>query len=332
LSAQGDPSASLCSDEIYDTPQLVTNRRTREPWEIAKDYVSANLGLTPAMTGLAGLMCVSGMNIANNIRTISVNKTEGSVNATETFIAYTGEYAVTEEIEINTERSTEDPHTQVTVNGTIQGLSTIDYSAGVYEGCPPVGDLKFTNALTSWNGGISGSLYARANGVYKSSLPDNRPIGVKDSLNLIPLSESVGYNPIGGTVVYANTYNDRPDNINPFALREEVNWTVNYANDVFATLTVLGRTNGPLFQSIGTVGPTVAEISIDAVMAPANANVSGLSDAQWAPYNDLVTDYEKSLLNLVSVNQIFTNSYSETWQPQAGHYTLSKAWTLSKCE
>ena len=129
------------------------------------------------MTGLAGLMCVSGMNIASNFRNISVNRTDGSVNATETFIAYTGLYAATEEVEISTERSSDSPYVSVTVNGSIQGLSTVDYGAGV-DGCTPTGETKFNNALTAWSGGISGALYQRANGVYTTLLPDNRPVGL----------------------------------------------------------------------------------------------------------------------------------------------------------
>ena len=323
LSAQGDPLAS--TGLVYT-----------EPWQRAKDYVTANLGLTPAMTGLAGLMCVSGMNIANNFRNISINKTDGSVAATETFIAYTGAHAAIEEMEVNVERSNDSPHVIVSVNGTIQGLSTIDYNqGGIYSnGCPPSTELKFTNALAAWNGGVSGSLYARANGSYKVSLEtteDNRPIGLVDSLNLIPLSESVGYNPIAGTVIYSTTYDDRPDNVNPYALTESINYTFNYANDIFASLTILGRTNGPLFQSIGTVGPTVMEISIDALMLPVNGTISGLTDDQWAPYNNLVTEYENSLLASENVDRIFTNSHNETWQPQVGQYSMNKSWTLSQC-
>ena len=324
LSAQGNPLAATGLDPLV----------YKEPWERAKDYVVSNLGLTPAMTGLSGLMCVSGMSIANNFRSVSVNKTEGTVNATETFIAYTGLYAATEEVEISVERSNSDPNTTVTVNGTIQGLSTIDYNVGIPEGCPPEGDLKFTNALASWNGGKSGSLYARANGTYKNSLPFNRPTGQeghKEDLNIVPLSETVGYNPIVGTVIYSNTYNDRPDHVNAYALTESINYTWNHANDVFASLTVLGRTKGPLFQKLGTSGPRTVEMSIDSVMRTTPGSITGLGPEERIPYDDLITTFEGNLILLADVSEVLINSSNETWQPQVGLFRLNKSWTLSDC-
>ena len=57
------------------------------------------------MTCLTDLMCVGNINVANNFRSVSVNKTEGSVNATESWIAYTGATASTEEFEISIEKS-----------------------------------------------------------------------------------------------------------------------------------------------------------------------------------------------------------------------------------
>ena len=318
LSAQGDPLACVTDG--------VASSSYTEPWQIAKNYVTANLGVTPAMTGLVGLMCVSGMNIASNFRSISVNKTDGSVNATETFIAYTGSNPATEELEVSTERSSDSPHVSVSINGSIQGLSTIDYNA---VGFNPTGETKFNNALAAWTG-ISGSLYSRANSVYTTLIPDNRPVGLIDELNLIPLSESIGYNPIGGIVTYSNSYDDRPDNINTYALTETISYTNTHATDIFASLTVIGRAGGPLMQSIGTFGPVTASVSIDAIMLPVQGNISGLSDSQWIPYSGFVSDYEDGLLTLPTVDRVYISDHSESWEPNAGHFTLNKTWTLSK--
>ena len=315
LSAQGDPLA--CVNSVYT-----------EPWQIAKNYVSANLGLTPDMTGLSGLMCVSGMSIASNFRSINIDKTEGSVEGSETFIAYTGLNPATEEMDVSAERSSDSPHVSVTINGTVQGLSVIDYNVDGY-GCVPTGETKFNNALAAWSG-ISGSLYARANAVYGTLLSNNRPIGLVSELNLIPLSESIAYNPIVGTVAYGNSYNDRPDNINPYSLTETVSYTNNHATDIFASLTVIGRAGGPLMQSIGTFGPVTASVSIDAIMLPVQGNVSGLSDDQWIPYSGFVDNYEDALLTLPTVDRVYISDHSESWEPNVGHFTLNKTWTLSK--
>ena len=126
VSAQGD---SLCTGALYT-----------EPWQRAKEYVANNLGLTPEMTGLTDLMCVGNINVANNFRSVSVNKTEGSVNATESWIAYTGATASTEEFEISIEKSIDQPLTSISINGTIQGLTDIGYDA-----CSATGTPKFNH-------------------------------------------------------------------------------------------------------------------------------------------------------------------------------------------
>ena len=68
------------------------------------------------------------MNFSNNFRTITVNKTEGSVNATETWIASTGA-AMSEDFEVSVEQSSDTPYTNVSINGTIQGLVGGDLGA-----------------------------------------------------------------------------------------------------------------------------------------------------------------------------------------------------------
>ena len=66
ISAQGD-SLSPTDSEGYV-----------EPWKRAKQYVIDNLASTGDFHSyFSGLMCVDGLNITNNYRTLSVNKTDG---------------------------------------------------------------------------------------------------------------------------------------------------------------------------------------------------------------------------------------------------------------
>jgi hypothetical protein len=313
LAAQGD--SRPCGDGTYV-----------EPWERAKNYVGANLGLTYAMTGLSNLMCVAGMNLSNNFRSISVNKSDGSVSSTETWIAYTGEAAATEEFEISTERSLEDPLTSVTVNGTIQGLTTIDYSL-----CPPTGVPKFNNALTKWTN-VSGALASRAQAVY-NSLPahSGNPAG---SLNIIPLTEGLGYNIVGGTVTYNYSYNDRPVNCYSGALKETITFSYTEPNDIFASLTILGRSQGPLLQDISTVGPRTRSISIDAIIPITPCDFDTAMDTNRfldpPPEYDTLVDSYRTLLNF-KYETVFVSSYTKGWEPKAGHFTLNKSWTVGDC-
>tara|TARA_R100000008_G_scaffold82247_1_gene66332 strand:- start:2248 stop:3774 length:1527 start_codon:yes stop_codon:yes gene_type:complete len=298
-----------------------------EPWQYAKAYVENNLGLQPEMTGLSKLMCVSGMNIASSFRNISVNKTEGTVDASETFIAYTGSNPATEDFEVSVEKSNDSPFTNVSINGTIQGLANIDY-AGANDGCAPTGTPKFNNAVASWSG-ISGLLLSRATSAY-NTIPDNIA-NQAGSLNSGALSETIGYNPIAGSVTYSYAYNDRKTNYYSGALTEDIAFSYNEPNDVFSSLTILGRSQGPLFQAINTSGATTRDISINAMVPIQQIDVADLTlyvDG-FTGYNDLISAYETKLSN--AYQQVFINSHSETWDPRVGNYTLNKSYTVGYC-
>ena len=294
-----------------------------EPWQYAKAYVENNLGLQPEMTGLSKLMCVAGMNIASNFRNISVNKTDGTVNASETFIAYTGDTPATEEFEVSIEQSLDSPFTNVSINGTIQGLTNINY-----DNCNPEGTPKFNNAVTSWTI-VSGSLFSRASAAY-NTMPDNKA-NQGASLNSDPLTESIGYNTRGGTISYAYGYNDRPINCYTGALTEDITFTYNEPSDVFASLTVLGRTQGPLFQSINTSGATTRDLSINAII-PVRAFDCTNFDNYITPfdgYDDFVRAYESSLNT--QYQQVFVTAHNQSWNPKVGQFSLNKSYTVGYC-
>ena len=330
-----------------------------QPWERAKAYVEANLGLQPHMTGLGQLMCASGMNIANNYRTISVNKTDGTVNASETFLAYTGNYPAIEEFEISTDRSNDSPFTNITVNGTIQGLTAINYYGSPLKGCPPTGVAKINNAFLAWSGnpaenirGISGALLPRADSVYRTMLTkypevskpaDPSPNFRLGTINPRPLSESIGYNPIGGVITYSYSYDDRPVNCYSGALTEDISFTYTQPNDIFASLTVLGRRQGPLFQLIGTSGATTRDISINALIPPYAFGCSYPNPNNVMPeaeifltyvqpfngYDEFIANYEEKLKE--EFQQVFVNSHTQSWNPKIGQFTLNKSYTVGYC-
>ena len=318
LSAKGDP--------MFSSPDGDGSRYI-EPWVLASGYVTSHLGLTPEMTGLHDLMSLSGLSVANNYRNITVNKTEGTVDATETFIAYTGTNPAIEEFEVSTERGIDTPFTSVSINGTVQGLSTIYYNRSLNSGIP-----KIQGALQTWKG-ISGALIGRAQAVY-STLP-KRLVNPQGTVNAEPLSETIGYNITEGVISYNYSYDDRPVNCYTGALSENISFTYNHRNDVFASLVILGRAKGPLFQAINTYGPVTRELSIDAIVPVqaqcATTDPDFIHYYTFAPehYGAFVTGYQAALID--EFDQVFVNSFTETWEPKIGHFTLNKSWTVGNC-
>ncbi|MHA2388026.1 MAG: hypothetical protein ACXACW_04810, partial [Candidatus Hodarchaeales archaeon] len=133
-------------------------------------------------------------------------------------------------------------------------------------------------------------------------------------LNNNPLSTSFGYNNTAGTIIYSYSYDNRPYNCVSNARLENITFSENNPQDVFASLTVLGRAAGPLLQDIGTVGQRTREISIEAVLPVWDSGrcstISSVGAGVPTDYDSLVSGYEANLTGTYS--QVFINSESKT--------------------
>jgi hypothetical protein len=177
-------------------------------------------------------------------------------------------------------------------------------------------------------------MFARANSVFGvTSGLSGMPLG---TLNPNPLTQTFGYNPIAGTVTYSFTYDNRPAHCYDHAITENITFTETEPNDVFASLTVLGKISGPLLQSIGTVGPRTRELSIEAILpraqdcafTDANNYNNDFYDAP-AVYNQFVLNYASILAN--NYTQVFVTASSKTWDPKTGRFNLNQSWTVGSC-
>tara|TARA_R110002020_G_scaffold310577_2_gene526272 strand:- start:69 stop:1586 length:1518 start_codon:yes stop_codon:yes gene_type:complete len=325
LSAQGEPFSGI------------------DPAVSAHQFVRSRLGFNSEMAGVSGILNTSGV-VCNNFRTVSVNKTEGSCNATETFIINpSGNYR--EDFELSSTTTLEEPYTAIDINGTIQGYANVTYPDPTVLGDGATTSTpKFQNAITAWSGlhpdgttpttvGISGLLYSRANSFYKINLKHPAFLA-SNSLNPTTLSTTLGYNIVEGVITYAHSYNDRPINCVPEALVEIINITENEPEDIFASITALGRASGPVLQDMGTVGPRTREISIDSFLPIA---IGCASTGMYQPsmftaptgYDAFVSGYENQLTSTYA--GVYITSDNKTWQPKIGRFTYQKAWTVGDC-
>ena len=305
VTAQGEPFSGL------------------DPTHLAQQFVGTKLGFSNIMSGVSGILNSSGV-VCNNFRTVSVNKTDGTCNASETFVINpSGRYR--EDFEISTNTSLEDAYTTIDINGTIQGYANISYPDPnvPVEGSTP----KFQNAMTAWDS-ISGITYSRANSFYKIN-PKHLAFLASNSLNPTTLSTAFGYNITEGTITYSYSYNDRPINCVADALTETININETEPNDIFASLTVLGRKSGPLLQDIGTSGARTRDISIDAFLPIRTGCDVAVDFASPTEYANLVNEYEANLVS--SYGSVYINSHTTSWQPKIGRFTFNKSWTVGDC-
>ena len=279
----------------------------------AESYLNTLYGSsTPSYANVSNVFDISALSItySNHYRILNKNVQEGSISMNESWIASTG--SALEDFEVTKEKNLDSDQTTVTANGTIQGLATVDYPAGTGS------TSKMQNAITHWEDNVSGNLYSRANALYDGEY----------SLNPTGFASSLGYNGGAGTVSYNFVFNDRPANCVPAAKSEIINISENNPNDVFASLTVLGRLAGPLFQEVGTSGAKTREISIEAILPRSGACTF---DDFTAPgdYDSLVNTYEAGLI--AAYSQVFINNDTKTWSPKDGRFTWTKGWTVGNC-
>ena len=335
ISAQGNSLG--CTDGEYI-----------EPWKKAHLFIKSQLNNEPPdhIQMLTGLLCTEQCNFANEMRNIGVNQTDGSVTATQSWVAGTGGNFI-EELEISIEKSVDNVLTTISVGGSVQGLAVVDYGDGAggagADGCPvdemTATKTKFEAASGAFHGvgGVSGNAHTRAKHAYWSFLggedayDDVRPLATE------PVSHSVGYNTTAGIVNYTLTFDDRCENYHTGALVETINYTENDPADIFASLVILGRAKGPLLQSIGTMGPRTAELQIDAIFEPvctyppitklgAPDYITGEGTKQ---YGTLVNELENGFAADSYV--VYSNGATKSWDGKAGHFTYSKSWTLGEC-
>ena len=91
---------------------------------------------------------------------------------------------------------------------------------------------------------------------------------------------------------------------------------------MYATITVLGRVEGPLLQHLGTYGPKTVDRSIDALVKPTDElSVDAAYTAVFNAYLPLMDAPDSSLVT----------SDTKTWEPREGHFTWSKSWEIGTC-
>lgn len=262
----------------------------------------------------------------DHFRSSTVNESDGTVSMSETWIVV-GETGINsialEDFDVNVRESIGSSLKSISINGTIKGYVTQSYADPEATGTYSVDTQAYTNALTYWET-IKPRIFSRAQLVYERDY-DNR-------VNPRPLGNSSAHMPSKGIISYQYEYDDRPCNFISGALTEDFSISDNFPTDVFATLTVLGRPQGPILQSIGTVTAPTREVSIDVVM-PQPTGCSSISELNlYKPRTqvaDLLCEFEGELTSEYS--QVFKTSDTESWSPKSGHYSRRVSWTMVNC-
>lgn len=254
-------------------------------------------------------------NKCNQVRSESINNLDGEYSVNENWILSSGK--VIEEFTVQSNTSIEG-FTTVSIQGNIIGLETRRVSVENSYYLSGILESKYYNASGFFDS-ISNSFLTRCQ-VYGASS------GV--TLNPIQLSSSVGRNPIAGTINYSYEYNNRPTSLISGAKSETISVTSNDLGTKVALIPVLGRTQGPVIQDLGTSEHLQKTLNIEFILGPSlnAANISTIRSSFEFPEEKVEWLVDALDPTNYGAEKSKKQSPQKTWDPYLGRGSYTVTW------
>lgn len=304
-----------------------TSTGYRDGWKEAQEWVLPRLGYDAQQIQGSGVINMNPniFSAYNHIRNQSINETDGGFSVTESWIVMnTGDGIAgraLEDFNISTRISVDNALSSVSIDGTIQGLESRVYGSTL--GDFSITETKYQAASSYW-GTVQSRLYGRVNNIVPN-------------LNIIPRSTAIGHNLVNGTINYGYEYDNRPSNCIPGSKTELISVSDQNPTDLFASLVILGKTNGPLLQDLSTQTAFSRTVNIDVVMElPSGtcpnsvANVTAyMATRPTSAVNTIITAFEDELKT--GYSQVFRSEDQVNWILREGRYSRTVSWTAGGC-
>lgn len=246
-------------------------------WQWARDWVLPKLGIDNVISLSSGVNNLpSYYGGFNHIRNNEVDETGGTFSCTESWIMASG--SALEDFTVETSKNVDDGKTVVNINGTIRGLEVKNSNFQITS-------TKFANADSKWSG------------VYPVLINRAQTYSGK-TLNIIPISTTVGKNPALGTINYGFQYDNRPSNSISDTISEIVSLSDTFDVDAIAIIPILGRTAGPLIQDLSSHKENSRTLNIELVFDPEVVNTGNIVN-RLVTNNPIVKEPYKSEIQTI---------------------------------
>ena len=309
---------------------------SKPAWQQARDFVLRKIsnqpsGNYPNVAGIIGSGTVNLINAYrgyNHVRTEQINESAGTYSVTENWLLSSG--LANENYSMSTSTSNTDPFVNVSIDGTIVGMSELTPS-GFGNSVTMSASGAYKNALRKYNEisnsgrfGISSDIFKRANNL------------VAVQLNSQPVSISLGTNQYNGQITYSLGFNNRPTNIISGVIAESIQVDDTYPGDIFAVIPVLGRKTGPVLQYIGGRTEYSRNVSINLTMDYTKIPYGSGRNTLLLKKPSLVEPTSSQIANLLrelspqgehGVRKYFVSPPSESWNPKEGTYSFNISFT-----
>lgn len=303
-------------------------------WEQARNAVISLLDYDSTRISNSGVfnIDVSTYSTYNHMRTNTTDEAGGSFSVNESWlICNTGvgiPAPAIEDFTIDVRNSIENDRNTVGIQGNIQGLE--DRTYGNSPSSFQITKTKYESAKEYW-AIAKNRLYQRCNHAIQVGAYGGR------NLNLNVLNSTVGHQWANGIISYSYEYDNRPSNCVPSALSESITVTDSNPVDIFASIQVIGRGNGPILQDMNTVTAATREVSVEVTMPAGSGCLTDgtvallATNPRTAVYNNLIAGVYLDLLETYASGNVFKHQDTESWNPKEGRYTRSIGWTMNDC-
>jgi len=329
-------SVNAKGKRVYDSSGICR----LEPWQQASGYVGSIIGLGSANLPQSLLTVTSGYYITNRKLNEDIDKYGGVYAVEETFsyvpsgLLPSGQLAF-EECSISVER-TEGSLTNVSIQGTITGMQSLAPT-----GVSASGVSRYANASGYYNV-VASQLYSRVR--QNAGLPWIHPQ---------PKSSSVGRAPNAGQVTYSFNYDNRPPNLIPGSISEDISVNDTYPGQLHSATPVIGR-NQPILQYLGSRSEYKRNLSININMGSMSQNwgynnvdssglwtgatVTGVRNWFNQKPSLLYTSYFQGIYDAVNPandasvisTKVFYGAPQESWNFKTGQYSYNIDFTFEK--
>lgn len=296
---------------FFDSTGLV-----KEPWEHAKSWVLSRVGYDPSIISDGILDLPSYYNGYNHARGENIDQQGGSYSITETWVLSSGN--AIETFSIRSTDSLQNPYKIVNVEGTVTGYDTTDSDLNVLTS-------KYENAQTK---------FVQASGLALTRAQEYSG----HTLNIVPNTETFGFNPVQGTITYDFEYDTRPMTLIDGARMETISVNDNIGGQLFASIFVLGRATGPVLQELSTKAATTRTLNIELLVDPptyTDRNISTIKNVIIESNPIVNPTFSGSIYNVIDAVNPANNGFSTVYQSQPqinwdfknGNFSYNTTWT-----
>jgi hypothetical protein len=319
---------------------------------IYQGYASGNWQKYPNYQGNTHVFASGLLNLSNKYKgynhsiTENIDRIAGSYSISETWLL--SQEDAYENYKMSISSSLGGPFVNVSIDGTIKGLSLLVPSGTVYGGesnltadpfpltlndgrqpaTPP--NTAYQNALNKYHLVSNSGRFGLISDIYKRA---NASVGA--NLNSQPKSVSLGLNEFTGEITYNVEFDNRPLNLISGVLTENISVNDTYPGDVFAMIPVIGRATGPVLQYIGGRTEYKRDVGIELVVDYTDIPY-GLDRTRYLLSKPSLNEPIRSQINNViaslspanepGIRKYFLNPPSESWNPKEGRYSLNLSW------